>query len=298
MLDSYVQFFRDVHEGAPKLETPKTRNPDAPSPPFVPVSVPVSEEARGGEKDEGGAVCVSDAVALLQAEEMNVLDSIFSADIHLTSALPAAAGDPAVSFDFQLTCSGAQVALPARWLGNLWLRVRLPAHYPELGAPHIEVRTAGLGLHEFRAAHRASLLRVVRAAAGSGGEMVLMDCMQAGNDWLSGGQWEGDASKQQDEQPRDPQEKAPGQGEEGDLNSQQEQLWIAAATEQACTAAARTRLKDKDKGGKARQKDKDKDVEESDGGGEDEAGAHTCGGVWRYTVGLVGKPSAGKVRQP
>jgi hypothetical protein len=281
MLDGYVKFLKEVHD------TPVTvfKEPNA-----AQVTSAVSETVHSTSVSESeSVVCYSDDVALLQCEEMEVISSIFPSEITLLHDLPTAAGDLTVAFDVQLSYAGDTTALPCvRWAECLSLRIVLPTQYPVEGLPHVEVRTGNMGLHEFKSAHRMSLLKTVRAqavqsAGSSGGEMVLLDCIQAGNDWLSGGVWEcGSQLKASDKTPILQNDEVSEGGCE--VDPQQEQQWVEAATEEACKAFSRFKGTGEFMSGSSVVKEKEEEVSER----------HSTG-VWGYTVGLVGKPSAGKV---
>lgn len=281
MLDSYVKFLKDV------VDTPVTIFKHLDIPQQAAPSVQKKQDSASRNEDNENVVCATDEVASLQSEEMEALCSIFCEEITLLRELPSAAGDPTALFEVKLTYSGEPSEMPcARWASRVFLRISLPSMYPEQGLPLVQVRVDNLDLHEFKNVHRTSLLRAVRPSAGQSGAeggMLLLDCIQAGNDWLSGGQWSvnGPLLGEQSEGCVEEQEQ---QMEVDDVDPEQEQRWIQAATDDACKAAAT--LKDAS------------DVLASSGvskkeKGDEGAEQHSTG-VWGYTVGLVGKPSAGK----
>ena len=289
MLNRYVQFLQEVHDApAPELEPRKEETQP---------SEKVCNSNQEEPTEEGVvAVCSSDEIASLQSEEMEVLDSIFPSEIKLMRELPTAAGDPTVSFSVQLSFSGDPLALPcAQWVDSLSLLVTLPTQYPLQGVPQLQISAGKLGMDQFGSAHRGSLLRAVRSqvelTAGAG-EMVLLDCIQTANDWLSGEGWKVELPETSSNAGGggmvatgldDDQGQTQVEGEKGEESVfKQEQEWITAATEEACQAAAAA----SGGGGETRKKESNST--------EDGPERHS-GGVWKYTVGLVGKPSAGKV---
>ena len=181
--------------------------------------------------------CLSDDIAAQQREELEAIESIFASDITFLQQPPAAGGDPCASFVVTLSCAADVDGLPSRWVGNLTLKFELPESYPEEGRPLMGVSTGKLGMDEFSSAHRKSLTQAVQRrleeATYNGGGMVLLDAIQAGNDWLAEGGWRDCRASRQNEDQKGSDEVV----SEGDEEAK-EMEWIQSATREASTAAA------------------------------------------------------------
>jgi hypothetical protein len=270
----------------------------------------------------------------MQSEEVEVLTAMYPDEITLLSpghhrwpapqrsdsvALPTKKGDPCAAFHVTLVLDpalfepGAAVGFPAQWPGNIGLLFRLTPSYPLSEAPLVSVTTGKLTLADgFSDARVASLEAAVQSACVGMdgaflGEACAMLCIQAAGEWFSTGRWR-DASaastatgsaRGQDScvQVEEDGEEGEGDDDTEGMDSAQEAEYIRLATQEACSTACRMR----ERFGHAGLERRVQDLEGSAGANgrrRDEAEAPllppSARGVWDYTVGLVGKPSAGK----
>jgi dienelactone hydrolase len=245
-----------------------------------------------------------------------------SASSRPSPALPAAQGDPCACYHISLTLDPAQFApgaatdLPDRWRGNLGLLFRLPALYPVSEPPLVTVTTGRLALSDqFSDARVASLeAAVVAACRTSSGEFIgeacALLCVQAANDWFYTGQWrtatarsvanattttggatEAEALAEEDGVD-DSDVVAKPFCEEADGAAEAEMVRLA--TEEACRVAYEMR----ERWGAAGLEKRRVGAHKTSSSSAKEPTAPllppSARGVWGYTVGLVGKPSAGK----
>jgi hypothetical protein len=240
---------------------------------------------------------------------------------------PSRGGDPCVSLHVSLSLDPQQFepraaeGFPQAWVGNIGLRFHFTAGYPLTEPPLVTATTGKLTLHDgFSDARVRSLESAVSSAcclAGGeafAGEACVMLCIQAATDWFSTGLWrspstattttaaasarkataahhrgEEDSCSSDEDEDGDGQE-LPAEVDALAVEEAQEAEFIRLATAEACCTACKERQRTQ-AGGLAPHKHGGR-------GAADEQGAAllppSARGVWTYTVGLVGKPSAGK----
>ena len=250
------------------------------------------ENKSAKEIDSVIPLCFSDEIAALQAEELQVLESIYQDEMKILRGLPSTQGDATASFNIRLKYCGNISDLPSpKWDGGLSLDVMLPEKYPRCGVPAFKVVCGSpdrpLGLDEFTSAQRKSLIGKINRQVGESsssrvceGEevMMLMECLRAANSWLNDHEWQ----QKQNVTDCHVEEESGKNKDSGECHEKKELAWIVKATEEAYAAAARAKLK------------RSAETTTTMKGCLDDFTDCHHGGVWKYTVGLVGKPSAGK----
>lgn len=274
--------------------------------------------------------CASDEVAALQSEEIEVLSAIYPDEFKLVTqgtyhpktadtvvaAAPVQKGDICASYHIQLVLEPDQYVpenganFPQQWVGQIGLHFVLPGGYPLTQAPVVSVTTGKLTLSDgFSDSKIASLEEAVRAASVGGaesegaclGEACGMLCMQAASDWFSTGMWSitHHATKASDTLHHDLTEEnnldstktgleEQSYGEEVDEVEEAESIRLATA--EAYLQAHLARL---DAARTSHSQEK-RDLKAERLAREAALLPASARGVWTYTVGLVGKPSAGK----
>ena len=263
---------------------------------------------------------VTDEAARLQLEEMEVMSSIYSSSELLVLRPPCVGSGPSALYRVLLSAGYGATEVPAAWVGNIGLEFTLHHSYPIVSdcPPTIEVFTGALSLSDFPLAYRRDLLHVVNTVAREvchdEGETCLLQCVQAASEWLADGRWTEISSSSSGR--RESGVTVNGEGasdlrsnttpnltpliiaESEEMFQRQEEEWVKIATLEASQAAARAKHGTADaQAGTSSvlvQGIQDAAVE------VDTSSVHVAAsarGVWEYTVGLVGKPSAGKVRQ-
>jgi hypothetical protein len=293
-LDGYVEFIRGFCEPADDL-SPLTESEDTPQPTEAPTNPSKSSSPQQHLTE-------TDAICQLQNEEVEVLGSIYSPEeFIILGDLPQKASDPTVRCKVMLNPSHSGNGIPVNWIGNLGIHFTLQASYPlkPNQPPVVEIITGNLSLLDFSTAHRRSLQQTIKQVASEvcqvEGETCLMQCIQAANDWLSdGGQilqtLRNDFdSELTEEKSTDPEVSSidcvSGSSILNDVDEEVENQWIKEATLEAGHAAAISKTRGMD------MTDLTPDLLSE----ENIIASASARGIWNYTVGLVGKPSAGKV---
>eukprot|EP00602_Paraphysomonas_sp_CaronLab_P002150 CAMPEP_0185028482 /NCGR_PEP_ID=MMETSP1103-20130426/14225_1 /TAXON_ID=36769 /ORGANISM="Paraphysomonas bandaiensis, Strain Caron Lab Isolate" /LENGTH=899 /DNA_ID=CAMNT_0027562909 /DNA_START=19 /DNA_END=2715 /DNA_ORIENTATION=- len=275
MLNSYVAFLEKMQHEISSMasDTPVTTH----------VTPPLSEVPDVKRKG-----VVSDECANLQAEEMDVLGSIYSPEEFEVHTSPASKGDPTASCRVLLSPGYSSAPPPKGWAGNLGVNITLAENYPiePNHPPHIEIYTGSLSMLEFTVAMRRSLhSSIVRVAAEicSNGETCVLQCVQAGNEWLSEGMWQHTSalSTPSTEESSPDVGNMPECSVQGEVSDEQEDEWIRNASSEAGRIAAQNRVNASNYTEKWMES-------------EGLNASASARGLWNYTVGLIGKPSAGK----
>ncbi|KAG5176196.1 hypothetical protein JKP88DRAFT_265489 [Tribonema minus] len=250
--------------------------PAPPPPPAKPaVAVPPPEPPLSAAEAE--------RYSAAQEEELESLEAIyafggeFAREQQPVAATPTAAA-AATAAQQQRACS---VAL--EWRGALprpvALRFVLPPRYPD--APPAAALVHALNMMEFSSAAQAGVLAAARGACAElAGEPMIYAAVAAANEFLQSGGCERAIAAATAAPPPPPAAAAESEDDsessDSDGGSTFNKEAMRAATAAAAAAAAATA---------------------GDGEGEEGAAeAQSAGsrGAWQYTVGLVGKPSAGK----
>jgi hypothetical protein len=312
-LDRYVDFIRQF---ALQTVPPHRGDQEITSPSSVHLSVsdhsdePITVKSPPNDSDSSSQYLIGSLdICQLQTEEVEVLSSIYSpTEFILLNGLPQATSDPTIRCKAMLNPSQATagVTFPANWVGNLGIQFTLQSWYPlrPNQVPLIEIVTGNLSLLEFSTAHRRSLLQIVKQAANDScqteGETCLMQCIQAANDWLSdGGEIlqplllsssmelcsEVELALENNLKSSEVDHTLPS-SVFSEVDEAIEDEWIKQATVEAGEAAAMA---------KTHRGVNDELIRELESEDNIIASA-SARGIWNYTVGLVGKPSAGKVR--
>jgi hypothetical protein len=303
-LDGYVEFIRQFCESPDDLRNTKDRSSEISQPTEPPRSSeqPTNESKLNPPQQQH--LAETDAICQLQNEEVEVLGSIYSPEeFSILGDLPHKASDPTVRCKVILNPSHSGNGIPANWIGNLAIHFTLQASYPSKPnqPPIVEITTGSLSLLDFSTAHRRSLQQAIRQVASEicqvEGETCLMQCIQAANDWLSDG---GEILQplRNDSQPDSAEEKSADPEATlacaiessimNDVDEEVESQWIKEATLEAGHAAAIA---------KTRGIDMASDLTPDLLSEDNIIASASARGIWNYTVGLVGKPSAGKVIQ-
>lgn len=228
--------------------------------------------------------------------------------------------------DLDLFEPQARQSLPAQWLGQIGLQFTLPGNYPLSEIAIVGVTTGKLTLHDGFSHSKVAALEEHIQQAMVAGDACAMICIQAASEWFYSGLWnnagattsrgaESDATNEATVGVRANAGAGAAAGDGSsirDLNSLSEKAFeeevdevveaehIRIATAEAFAAASTASNSqhnynnphniphNKDHNGKAEKAIKDKD--------RDAVALlpPSARGVWNYTVGLVGKPSAGK----
>eukprot|EP01032_Pedospumella_encystans_P024931 gene24931-28182_t len=236
------------------------------------------------------------------------------------ATVPAKKGDLCASFHIMLLLDPdsfepeANEKFPRQWMGQIGLHFTLPGSYPLSQAPLVTVTTGKLTLSDgFSDSKIASLEEAVRQASTGGestesggcvGEACGMLCMQAATDWFSSGQWltcgaaktpssAHCATQEQDEQEEDNNSGKTGLEEQTyheEVDEVVEAENIHLATMEAYEKAHLARLE----AARPINTQEKRDLKAERMAREAALLPASARGVWTYTVGLVGKPSAGK----
>ena len=286
-----------------------------PLPPPTPLQSSNNSNSSNSNENQSHPLVESIEACNLQREEIDVLGSIYSStEFEVIGDLPKKVSDPTVKCKVILNPSFSCSVIPENWIGNLGLQFTLQSLYPtkKNQVPRIEIISGSLSLLDFSLAHRRSLLQCVQQVAldicQNEGETCIMQCIQAGNDWLSDGgknvqnnnnisPYNKKNSLEEDGQTLDDDDNNNNSALETDLTNiesssilsdvdeQVENEWIKNATMEAGQAAALAK-----KIGVL-----DLDLTHQTQSQDNIVASASARGVWNYTIGLVGKPSAGKV---
>lgn len=255
------------------------------------------EQAPEGSFQNPTEAHIIDSVEVcnLQNEEIEVLSSIYSSsEFKIIGDLPQKPYDPTIRCLAYLNPTSGVTGIPQKWIGNLAIQFTLRGSYPLKSneVPIIEITSGSLSLLDFSTAHRRSLLHAVRQVAQDicqhEGETCLMQCIQAGNDWLSDGgrilqDFPVDMVESNDEK-LEPVETG-SDVVVPDIDEEIENEWIRQATIEAGHAAALAKARGLH----------ETEIISCLNSEENIIASASARGLWNYTVGLVGKPSAGKV---
>eukprot|EP01034_Spumella_vulgaris_P031881 gene31881-39384_t len=295
-----MDFFQK--QGQTRTDTPP------PAPPVSTASKPVKPPVA--VLKEVKHLCVSDEIASLQSEEVEVLSSIYPDELRVDFT-PFKAGDLCASFHIQLVLdpeqfeSEFQGIFPRQWIGQIGLQFSLPGSYPLTQPPVITVTLGKLNLSDgFSDNQVASLEAAVKAACGGEeetgclGEACGMLAIQAANDWFCTGMWsktftQSNTSTDNTADIADDVEDGRTGLEEMTYHEEVDEVAekenIRFATAEAYEKAYQARVEaanptnSHEKSSKAEKLARETALLPS-----------SARGVWNYTVGLVGKPSAGK----
>jgi hypothetical protein len=311
-LDRYVDFIRQFvphsNLSLPPHQIDENKNSSPPPPSDSTGSPPVIKKDSCGASSSRPLIESLD-ICQLQTEEIEVLSSIYSStEFILLDDLPHALSDPTIRCKAMLNPSQqttAGVAIPLNWIGNLGIQFTLQSWYPlrPNQVPLIEIVTGNLSLLDFSTAHRRSLLQTIKQVAQetcqNEGETCLMQCIQAANDWLSdGGEILQTLLPSSAEMSVGDSEGCSGEGKAdevdpnvpssifSEVDEAVEDEWIKQATLEAGHAAALAKTH------RGMNDEMLRELESED----NIIASASARGIWNYTVGLVGKPSAGKVK--
>lgn len=272
-------------------------------------------------KEEVKHCCASDEIAQLQSEEVEVLSSIYPDELRVDYT-PSRGGDLCASYHIQLVLDPSQFepkyqeVFPRQWIGQIGLQFTLPDQYPLAEPPLIRVTLGKLNLSDgFSDAQISSLENAVKAACttsggdGNGiiclGEPCGLIAIQAANDWFCAGEWtrakaatstndtgRADDSGTVDEEGDEDDGRATGLEESAfheEVDEAVETESIRTATAEAYEKAYQARLEAAKPVNPHEKLSKAEKLAR-----ESSLLPPSARGVWNYTVGLVGKPSAGK----
>lgn len=272
-------------------------------------------------------LCATDDYASQQCEEIEALTAIYPEDVAIDRAVPIAAGQPTGTITVNLTVplEYCNPPLPDKWIGQLQLKFEFTSMYPDSEAK-ITLRTGTLGLSDFTLSMSSSLLAVVRQEATCNlGVCSTLACIQRAHEWLSTGGWLMSVNASSGDEARLQQQSSACESHHDDCNrtatdqkawylleecemdassedddaEQEDKRMIEDATLEATSVACQMRVRlaaseivDLPHGMKTTDED---DADSKLLSLEDGAIiSSSARGVWRYTVGLIGKPSAGK----
>lgn len=190
--------------------------------------------------------------------------------------------------------------MPEKWKGQFTLNIRRPYNYPSAAGPVIDIDLGQLSLYDINTSLQNSLRNTIKKIANDSiGEPSIMSCVQAANDWLCtyhsdsvvvdrNSQWEETAAA------------SPSIGDHTDValvgdcreNNEEDEMATSEIIRNVSLLAGQQMVKIRRSGLRA-----DAINYRSSGVTIDAAAldaSASAKGVWNYTVGLVGKPSAGK----
>ena len=290
--------------------------------------------------------CDSDEIATAQAEEYEVLTSIYPSEITiLTTTPPTLAGDACISLHVQLRFTNTLMdisKIPSAWLDNIGIDFSCPSDYPTHAPPIITITTGALSMFDgFSSSMALSLTQCIYRSIGVEynegghcdtvtryiGEPCIMACIQTAYEWFDDRRWliTGDISYSSgiiNTTEMDPgstktavcsPHPADVDRDRDDINEALEKEMIAVATLEACRAAYKHRLSQRvhddscshnshayyppssstNTDGSDPYSTTTTTTTTADGSSSSSLPA-SARGVWNYTVGLVGKPSAGR----
>jgi len=208
-------------------------------------------------------VCISDEGAMEQCDEIEALLSIYSEEaVRIDQPAPTKKGEPCAKVAIRL-----EDGVDEKWRGELWLSVHVPPAYPEDSCVDdiaFSLETGKLNMLEWPARYTDAIISSVKEAAGEcAGMPVIFSCVQAALDWFHLDRSALDLVVP--DLPAETQESSVNCNEDPDAALTEEQA-IKMATATAAAEAAKTL-----RGMNSSRR-----------------------GLWKYKVGLVGKPSVGK----
>jgi len=271
--------------------------------------------------------CRNDEIATTQAEEYEVLTSIYPSEIVLlTEMIPVIAGDACISIHVQLNFSNTLMdisKIPTAWLDNIGIDISCPSDYPTHAPPIITITTGSLSMFDgFSSSMALSLTQCIYRSIGveyNGascdamsyiGEPCIMVCTQTAYEWFDDQRWlrsSDSISSAINTAEIDPSietvvSRPPSTLDKDDVDEALEKEMVAAATLEACRVAYKHRLSQRvgdDESPHSHVIRPSSSSDKSDhiiiSTATDAASSlpASARGVWNYTVGLVGKPSAG-----
>lgn len=236
-----------------------------------------------------------------QRDEIEALMGIYEDLVELHS-VPAAVGDETLSFSVRLSSPD----LPSVLEKQVGVRFSMSSQYPEEGTeqPHISVEVgSALSLKDFPTRMKTTLLQTLCSTAAEHTAMqsqCAFACIQAAIDWLCDPTSPSSQEETQQQQVEggavesDESEKGPAAwyqrgSDPSEMTEEEEEAEVGMmelATKHAAAAQAR-RLNRRGAVGEG-------SLEEGEEGDDEESEGSSSKGVWRYCIGFVGKPSAGK----
>jgi hypothetical protein len=283
--------------------------------------------SREDEECNCNDVCENEELASLQADEIEALLAIYPERIKIISksTLPLGNGVDVrcasliISLCTNDVYESLTIKCPLTWMNQLELRVDFTSNYPLGSLPHFRIITGNLSMIDFTKAHRSSLNDIINTTATNCfGEPVLYSIIQEITEWLESGKWTeissksalkaiemnsridndndrtaGDANHDMAMKSVDMMNISISQSLQRELNEDEneinlESVRIQNATKEAHRLAAS--MKNRPMNDMVIENDKD--------GLYDNVNISKVSasfrGVWEYTIGLIGKPSAGK----
>ena len=268
--------------------------------------------------DSPGFLCATELIASQQAEEIETLFAIYPDTINVSQHPGVSENSPCAILEVSLCPTDDSVAVPPAWVGSLGLRILFTSKYPEEEVPEISISLGNLSIDDFDESKQAQLLNVVNLAAQDAlGGPAIFSVIQAAMDWLRDCDFNGDQGHRisQDLKSEDKMQdivlsdlaKNPialqnpivrsliNDQENKDAEDILETARVRQATSEAALLAGEL---------KRIQNVDELKLSDSEGCATAEKiaealrqyskTASTTRGVWSYTVGLIGKPSAGK----
>ena len=246
------------------------------------------------EKEFRGTPSIEDIEA--QLEEIEALSAIYPDDIRIypagaTSTIDIAeflstgkvSQDNIISINLNLLDEDSS-NMPDIWKGQFTLRVRMPWNYPSAASPILDLDVGSLSLHDLPSLQQESLISSIKETAMELiGTPSIMSCVQSAGSWL--------CSDHVVRENLDAGKTAVSPGvklADGDSTFEAEDDRSEAETSELITAVSEIAGRSM---ASHRKDDARADTVECKPSVAPSASAR---GIWNYTVGLVGKPSAGK----
>ena len=268
--------------------------------------------------DPPSFLCATESIALQQSEEIETLCAIYPDTINVLQYPGVSRHSPCASLEVSLCSSEDSTTIPQAWLGSLGLKILFTEKYPEEEVPEISLSLGKMTIDDFDDSKQMHLLSVVNLAAQDAlGGPAIFSVIQAALDWLRDGDFttndQGKASqelKSEDkfqDTPLSDLAKNPvalqnpivrsliNDQENKEEEDVLETVRVRQATAEAASLAGE--LKKMQNGEELRPQDSDGNAivhKISEALRQYTKTASTTRGVWNYTVGLIGKPSAGK----
>ena len=282
--------------------------------------------------------CDSDIIATAQAEEYEVLTSMYPSEITMLTQTPPPiiCGDVCISLHLQLDFRSTLMnttKIPMTWMDNIGVDFICPSNYPTHVPPTINITTGALSMFDgFSSVMVLSLTQYMYRSIGVIynhattdltsyiREPCIMVCIQSAYEWFDDQRWlHGSSTIDDDMDGIDSKGDATTtivtvDDRNDDISEALEKEMIAQATLEACQIAYKHRLSqrrdDDDDGGGARDlasidnlSDPITSIDSLSSSSSSTTAISfstttlpaSARGVWSYTVGLVGKPSAGKL---
>jgi hypothetical protein len=262
-------------------------------------SEPVSPEDDQAQKEEWEALTAifPDIISVIAKSQNS--GAVRVADD--PSILPGASDTIVVTLD----CNALGADVPASWSDKIALRITRPSKYPSAASLLIELQVSKLSLHDITSAQQASLLHAVRSVAASQiGAPCIMSVIQEAHDWLCTKATEALNYKETAVE-RSPSASTKKTTEAATLSWDSELLKNVMFSDETISEdqerEVSTLIHDLSVvAGKHMAEYRRltqlrySAASTSASTVTNDAFVPTSGGIWHYTVGLVGKPSAGK----